>query len=80
MKVSLQETQVSSEFSKRDSVTNKEAVPVSKDELLEQSEVVVSTSSIQKIKSSIIRRIELTSLLPLSLLRKNHQILKMHLV
>ncbi|WP_285182011.1 hypothetical protein, partial [Mycobacterium tuberculosis] len=39
MKVSLQETQVSSEFSKRDSVTNKEAVPVSKDELLEQSEV-----------------------------------------
>lgn len=50
MKVSLQETQVSSEFSKRDSVTNKEAVPVSKDELLEQSEVVVSTSSIQKNK------------------------------
>lgn len=80
MKVSLQETQVSSEFSKRDSVTNKEAVPVSKDELLEQSEVVVSTSSIQKKKSSIIRRIELTLLLPLSLLRKNHQILKMHLV
>jgi hypothetical protein len=49
-KVSLEETQVSSELSKRDSITNKEAVPVSKDELLEQSEVAASTSSIQKNK------------------------------